>query len=297
MNVIVERNTSPAPKAVGLVVNPRKPSAVEDAEHVVSFLEGRGIRVRYPRPVGEAEPLHAPIEEEALEGSELLVVLGGDGTLLAASRFAAPRGVPMLSIRYGGFGFLAEAEPDELEWALDRVTTGAYQLDRRMMLATELCRRGEIVHRALALNDVTVSRGALSRVVRVRTETGGGYVATYNADGVIVSTPTGSTAYALSAGGPLVYPSVRILLITPICPHSLNARSLVLSDKERVVLGLESIDEAMLTADGQVGFPVETGDVVHVFRSPITANLAALRTSTFYERLQKRLRWADRFSE
>jgi NAD+ kinase len=284
------------PRIVGLVVNPRKPKAVADALTARSYLESRGIRVRYPHN-DDPNQLHAPIGEAMLEGSELLVVLGGDGTLLAASRYAAPRGLPMLSVRYGGFGFLAEVEPPELEGALSRVAAGDFGLDRRMMLASELCRHGEVIQRSFALNDITVTRGALSRVVRVKTEAGGGYLATYNADGVIVSTPTGSTAYSLSAGGPLVHPSVRVVLITPICPHSLNARSLVLSNEETVTLRLESIDEAMLTADGQVGFPVETGDVVRVFKADLTADLVSLRVSSFYDRLQNRLRWGDRFAE
>ena len=296
MNTHVDRGTSPVPRVVGLIVNPRKTRAVADAEGAAHFLEESGVEVRFPRSDDEDHP-HAPLDEASLKGSQLLVVLGGDGTLLAASRYAAPRGIPMLSVRYGGFGFLADAEPDELDWALDRVTTGAYKLDHRMMLATELCRRGDIIHRALALNDITVTRGALSRVARIHTETGGGYVATYSADGVIVSTPTGSTAYSLSAGGPLVHPGVRVMLITPVCPHSLNARSLVLADTERVTLALESIDEAMLTADGQVGCAVETGDVVHVYRASTTADLVTLRHSSFYDRLQTRLRWADRFSD
>ena len=287
----------PAPRVVGLVVNPRKPNAVADADRARALLEASGIAVRYPRPEAGGEQLHAPIDSAGLDGSELLVILGGDGTLLAASRFAAPRGISMLSIRYGGFGFLAEAEPDELEWALGRVAAGDFDLDRRMMLASELCRAGRVIHSALALNDITVSRGALSRVVRVRTEAGGGYLATYIADGVIVSTPTGSTAYSLSAGGPLVHPAVRVVLITPICPHSLNARSLVLAETVPVTLRLESIDEAMLTADGQVGYPVEAGDVVRVGCTPTTADLVSLRASSFFDRLQRRLRWADRFAE
>jgi NAD+ kinase len=286
---------SSPPRVIGLIVNPRKKRAIEDAERAALFLESRGIAIRYPRP--DPDHAHAPIEEETLEGTEMLAVLGGDGTLLAASRYAAPRGIPMLSIRYGGFGFLAEAEPDELEWALDQVANGQYGLDPRMMLETELWRDDRIIHRTFALNDMTVSRGALSRVVRVRTEAGGGYLATYLADGVIVSTPTGSTAYSLSANGPLIHPSVRVMLITPICPHSLNARSLVFGDEETVLLMLESIDEAMLTADGQVGYPVETGDVVRIFKAGITADLVSLRRSSFYERLQKRLHWGDRFSE
>jgi NAD+ kinase len=284
------------PRIVGLVVNPRKPKAVADALTAQSYLESQGVRVRYPRNEDPEHP-HAPIDEAMLEGAELLAVLGGDGTLLAASRYAAPRGLPMLSVRYGGFGFLAEVEPPELTWALDRVLAGTFGLDRRMMLSSELCRNGEVIHRSFALNDITVSRGALSRVVQVKTEAGSGYLATYNADGVIVSTPTGSTAYSLSAGGPLVHPSVQVVLITPICPHSLNARSLVLSDAETVTLRLESIDEAMLTADGQVGFPVEAGDVVRVFKADLTADLVSLRVSSFYDRLQNRLRWGDRFAE
>ncbi len=292
-----ERRGAPIPRAVGLVVNQRKPRAVEDADRAQAFLRSRGVGVRCPNGEPDEKRPHAPLDEASLNGSDLLVVLGGDGTLLAASRYAAPRGIPMLSIRYGGFGFLAEVEPEELEWALDRALAGRYALDPRMMLSTQLARRGEVIHTSTALNDVTLTRGALSRVVRVRTEAGGGYLSTYSADGVIVSTPTGSTAYSLSAGGPLVHPGVKVLLITPICPHSLNARSLALADHERVTLTLESADEAMLTSDGQVGQPLETGDEVHISRAAMTADLVSLRPSSFYDRLQNRLRWADRFAE
>ena len=291
-----ESFTSKPPAIVGLIVNPRKPRAVIDAERASSFLRAVGLEVRRPNPAGR-DLAHAPIDAAQLEDAQLLVVLGGDGTLLAASRFAAPRRIPMLSIRYGGFGFLAEAEPDEMEWALNKIVLGDFGVDRRMMLAIELHRNDQIIHTSSALNDITVSRGALSRLVRVRTEAGGGYLATYSADGVIVSTPTGSTAYSLSAGGPLVHPSVRVMLITPICPHSLNARSLVLADTDPVTLRLESVDEAMLTADGQIGVPVETGDVVKVRRAEITADLVSFRESSFYDRLQNRLRWADRFAD
>lgn len=279
-------------KAIGIVVNPKKPSAVQASQELSQYLEKKGYSVRISPRVEANLPI---VQEDLLEGSDFLVVLGGDGTLLSASRFAAPRCIPLLPIRFGGFGFLAEAEPEELISAVDQVLQGQYTIDERMMLQAWLIRDGKELVTCLGLNDVVVTRGALSRVVEIRTEAREGYIATYSADGVIVSTPTGSTAYSLSAGGPLVHPHVEVLLITPICPHSLNARSVVLNRDEEIKLVLESSDEAMLTIDGQIGFSVETGDEIRVCRAKLYARLISLGRSSFFDRLQSRLKWGHRF--
>jgi NAD+ kinase len=285
-----------APCTIGIVVNPHRPKAVEAAEKLVQLLTESGVPFCSPcvfdarAPTGFAKDV-----ESHLEPANVLITLGGDGTLLAASRYAAPRGIPLLSIRLGGFGFLAEVEPHEIEWAVRRILSGEYSIEERVMLHAVLLRGGTETAESLALNDVVVTRGALSRVVLVRTEVAAGYLSTYSGDGVIVSTPTGSTAYSLSSGGPIVHPSVPVILITPICPHSLNARSVVLSDEETVLLTVESSDEAMMTADGQVGFTLQQGDQIRIKRADVKARLIKFGLRSFYDNLQTRLRWADSF--
>ncbi|HEY3281112.1 MAG TPA: NAD(+)/NADH kinase [Armatimonadota bacterium] len=287
----------PPLRDLGLVVNPNKPRALAKARTLAAWLEGQGCTPKVPWFLaGRTEPDN-PRSLDYLEGSQALVVLGGDGTLLAASRFGAPRALPMLSIRFGGFGFLAEAEPQEAQRAVASLLEGRYGLEERILLSTHLHRDGIVTCCGLALNDVVITRGALSRVVLLRTETQDGLVSVYSADGVIVSTPTGSTAYSLSAGGPLVHPGLAVLLVTPICPHSLNARTVVLPDSSGVRLTLESSDEAMLTIDGQVGLPVQTGDVIQICRSETPARLITFGHESFFDRLQSRLRWGDRFRQ
>ncbi|MGQ9524151.1 MAG: NAD(+)/NADH kinase [Armatimonadota bacterium] len=280
---------------VGIVVNPHRPKAVEAASRLEGLLRRLGVPYRSPCTFDAVQGFSTADLDAHLSGVDAVIVLGGDGTLLAASRYAAPKGIPLLSVRFGGFGFLAEAEPDELEEAVQRLVRGEYRVQERTMLYAELVRGSSTVASSLALNDIVVTRGPLSRVVLVRTEVRAGYLATYSGDGVIVSSPTGSTAYSLSAGGPLVHPSVPVILITPICPHSLNARSVVLSDEEQVVMAVESSDEAMMTADGQVGVPLEQGDRITVRRADVKAKLIAFGLKTFYDHLQSRLRWGDTF--
>lgn len=280
---------------MGIVVNPHRPKAVEAAGRLQQLLKRLGVPHRPPCTF-DAALARATAELDAhLAGVDALIVLGGDGTLLAASRYAAPKGIPLLSVRFGGFGFLAEAEPDELEDAVERLVRGDFSIQERIMLYAELVRGSATTASSLALNDIVVTRGPLSRVVQVRTEVRAGYLATYSGDGVIVSSPTGSTAYSLSAGGPLVDPSVPVILVTPICPHSLNARSVVLSDEEEVVMTVESSDEAMMTADGQVGVPLEQDDRILVRRADVKAKLVTFGLKTFYDHLQTRLRWGDTF--
>jgi len=280
---------------LGIVVNPHRPKAVEAAGRLEEYLSKLDVPYRPPCTFDAALGDAGAGLDAHLADVDALIVLGGDGTLLAASRYAAPKGIPLLSVRFGGFGFLAEAEPDELEEAVERVVRGEYSVQERTMLYAELVRGPTPVASSLALNDVVVTRGPLSRVVLVRTEVRAGYLATYSGDGVVVSSPTGSTAYSLSAGGPLVDPSVPVILITPICPHSLNARSVVLSDEEEVALTVESSDEAMMTADGQVGVPLVQGDRILVRRADVRAKLITFGLKTFYDHLQSRLRWGDTF--
>jgi NAD+ kinase len=230
---------------------------------------------------------------QALPGLDLLVTIGGDGTILRAARTAAPCGVPLLGVNMGQLGFLAELSPTEVLDKLPTVMEGGFWLEKRLML--QVCSiENEGVSRLpaplLAMNDAVVGRGLLSRTVRVETRIDGDYLTTYIADGVIVATPTGSTAYALAAGGPILQPELDNLLLTPVAPHLTVVHSLVLVPTARVELKLEADHPASLTIDGQNDIPLQDNDVVTVTASPLVSYFVRLQSKAyFYRTLLERL--------
>lgn len=288
-------------QAVGVVVNPEKvaqnPEVGRRVREVVSALVRRGLAVRVSADGAEAVGLGdlRAGDDELAGRSDALVVVGGDGTILRAARTGAVRGTPVLGVNVGGFGFLAEVGLDELPEALERLVLGRYAVEERMMLAAEVLRGGAVAERFLALNDMVVTKSGYARLMPIRTCVNGEHLATYLADGLIVSTPTGSTAYNLSAGGPILSPTVRALVITPICPHTLTARPVVVdADDVATVEVASDVEGVLLTVDGQVGCPLRGGDVVRVRRAEERARLVRLRRPSFYELLQRKFAWGER---
>jgi NAD+ kinase len=286
---------------VGVVVNPEKvaqnPEVGRRVREVVSALVRRGLAVRVSADGAEAVGLGdlRAGDDELAGRSDALVVVGGDGTILRAARTGAVRGTPVLGVNVGGFGFLAEVGLDELPEALERLVLGRYAVEERMMLAAEVLRGGAVAERFLALNDMVVTKSGYARLMPIRTCVNGEHLATYLADGLIVSTPTGSTAYNLSAGGPILSPTVRALVITPICPHTLTARPVVVdADDVATVEVASDVEGVLLTVDGQVGCPLRGGDVVRVRRAEERARLVRLRRPSFYELLQRKFAWGER---
>jgi NAD+ kinase len=286
---------------VAVVVNPEKaaqnPEVAGRVREAVDALLRRGLEVRVNADGAEAVGLVelAASDPELAGFPDALVVVGGDGTILRAARTGAVRGVPVLGVNVGGFGFLAEVGLEELPEALDRLVDGRHGVEERMMLAAEVVRGGEVAERFLALNDMVVTKSGYARLMPIRTCVNGEHLATYLADGLIVSTPTGSTAYNLSAGGPILSPGVRALVITPICPHTLTARPVVVdSDDVATVEVASGVEGVLLTVDGQVGCPLRGGDVVRVRRAEEKALLVRLRTPSFYELLRQKFAWGER---
>ncbi len=224
-----------------------------------------------------------------------MLVLGGDGTILATARLCAPLGTPMLPVHVGRFGFLTAVAPDDLSPALDALLEGRYTQEERMMLWCETRRAGVLQDSGLALNEVVVANGPLSRVLHLRTSIDGKYVTTYAADGIIVATPTGSTAYSLSAGGPLVHPRLQTLLVTPICPHTLTSRALLVPPEAEVTVVVERDPQDMVrvTIDGQLGFPLQAEDEIHIRRAPHQARFLSVGGADFYDKLQNKLHWGE----
>lgn len=279
------------------MLNPEKESAVRLACEIVPWLTERGVLVTAEHDAALAMNAHSiSRDERQLATADFALVMGGDGTLLRASRIMSPAGVPMLAVRLGQFGFLTDTEPKEVFTALEHVLAGRYEIDERMMLHATIHRAGGKVDSWTALNDVVIAKGPLSRMLRLATYVSGEYISTYSADGLIIATPTGSTAYSLSAGGPLVSPHLKVVIVTPICPHTLSARSLVTSSAQCVEVEVVESDpgDVMLTIDGQLGIPLEPGDRVSVDEAEIKTKLISVSEKTFFNKLQTKLKWGDR---
>lgn len=281
-------------RTVAIIPKRSKPEAWALAGELALWLIERGRAVLSEKG-SDVEGSHPVPAEELAERSDLIVVLGGDGTLLHAARLCVRREVPILGVNLGTLGFLAEVPRQELFDALERVLAGDYTLERRTRLDVELWRGDERRFSAEVLNDVVIGKNALARIADIQVHVGGLPLTTYNADGVIVSTPTGSTAYSLAAGGPIVHPSVRALLVVPICPHTLTQRPIVLPDEHEVELLLASDSEMFVTLDGQSGQPLECGDRVVVRRARASTVLVRAVPITYYEVLRSKLRWGARW--
>ncbi len=279
-------------RTVALLFNPDKPHSQDVEAHLQTLLSRSGlstVRVPFGNSISQDS-----VNALDLSNCELAFVLGGDGTLLGAARRFSPLGIPLLGINLGHLGFLTEAEPQELAETVERVVNRNYDLEQRLMLETVVTRAGNEVHRAMALNDVGVAKGSFARLVMVETYVDNVYVDTYRGDGVIISTPTGSTAYSLSCGGPIVVPHLQVMLITPICPHTLFSRPCVIDWSQTVRLQVEATHNDLgMTVDGQEGFKLFSGDVVEVFRSTVQTTLVRWRDREFFSVLRAKLRNGD----
>jgi NAD+ kinase len=283
-------------KTIGLIVNMKKENAVMLVEKIVDLIEKQNCSAVMPETTAAALGLPKygwPPQD--LAKTDCLVVLGGDGTLLGSARKAAPSGIPVLGVNMGNLGFLTEVDVPDLTESLEKLIRGEYVIEERMMLDAGVYRNGTLVWQSPALNDTVISKGAFARLIYLETLVDEEYVTTYPADGLIVATPTGSTAYSLSAGGPLVTPNLELILVTPICPHSLWARPLVIGAESNVKVNiLSELDEIMLTLDGQYGFKLQKKDSVVLSRSPHRAKFIRLKPSRFFYLLREKLSETNR---
>jgi NAD+ kinase len=289
--------SAPAPiRAIGVGVNPLKARAAEIVDAFLATARRLALPLLLPAGVAPSLPYPHLSEEDLLARSDALVVFGGDGTLLWAARRVAPRGIPILGVDVGTLGFLTEAAPEDLETILKELIAGRAHIEERIHLEGRIERGGRVVAHFNGLNDVVVGRGALSRLVRLETTVGGEAVSTYHADGLIVATPTGSTAYALSAGGPIVHPTLRVLLAIPICPHTLTVRPLVIAEDDEVRVRLEARqgqEGGLVTVDGQETHALADGDLVIVRRAPFVTRLVVTGRRPFYGLLRRKFRWGE----
>ncbi len=281
---------------VGIISKPRTDRAVTLVPALVAWLAERKIRVR----LDEETAVYLGRRNEALsrqsvaEGAQLLIVLGGDGTLLAAARAMLGRGIPLLAVNLGNLGFLTAITVEELYPQLERVLRGDFSVSRRRMLHVELWRDGRMRGAYEALNDLCVAKAEIARMIDLDLFIDNQAVCVYKADGLIVSTPTGSTAYSLSAGGPIIFPAVTAHCITPICPHTLTHRPVIVPDDRTIKVVLRSTNTTYLTVDGQAGELLAEGDEIICRRSDHTVDLIRQAGMMFFDVLREKLKWGGR---
>ena len=281
-------STNPLPKHFGLLCHPKKPESAPLADRMAEYLHRRGCTSWIGDAWDEPEAL------AHIESLDMLVTLGGDCTMLRAARLGSPNRVPLVGVKLGRVSFLAEIAPDDWERPFDRILSGDYWLEERMLLDVTVARHGQpsVNHAYLAINDVVISRGGLARIVTIQTWVDQSYLTTYRADGVIVSTPTGCTGYALAAGGPILPPELKNILVLPICAHLSLDRPVVLAQGATVGLEAHADYAPMLTVDGQFEIALAEGDRVEVRASKDVSHFVHVQDRDyFYRTLMDRLRW------
>ena len=281
---------------IGLISRPRRSNLEVVVPPLLHWFAARGIRTLYDTETAGAlhDSSHGLTREEVAEQSQLLLVLGGDGTLLAAARVAARLGIPILPINMGSLGFLTSFTIDEMYPALEQVLAGRFSCSERVMLDVELHRDAEIIEHQSVVNEAVINKGALARMIDLQLTIDADFVCRYRADGLIVATPTGSTAYSLSAGGPIVHPAVESWIITPICPHTLSDRPVVVRDSSLIEVHLSGDTESVfLTLDGQTGIPMQAADVVRMRRASERLRLIQPAQKSYFEILRSKLKWGE----
>lgn len=280
-------------KTVGIVPNYSKEPAMRLVGELAAFLMQKECKVVLTYKVAEMTGLKelGVTKYELYSKSDFIIVLGGDGTLLDTGRKAAKFGTPLLGINMGTMGFLAAADGSEANETIEKVLNGEYKIEKRLMLEAEILSDTDSPKQYKAVNDVCITRGVFTKITEYNIYVNEEYLATFRADGIIISTPTGSTAYNLSAGGPVLKPDIACMVITPICPHSLHSRSIVVSadDAVRIEASFGSNGDIIMSMDGQTSVILNNGDIINVRKSESSMNIIKTNKRSFYEILRKKL--------
>lgn len=283
-------------KRIAIFAKKNHTDAARLAEEIRSWCNERDIEVLLEKSLAESLGEKTSVSDKVIPAMvSIIVVLGGDGTLISVARLVGDLQTPILGVNMGNLGFLTEITTDEVYQVLEQVVAGEMHLSSRLMLHALVRRNGKVVNRFTVLNDIVINKGALARIIDMETWVDDQYLTTFKADGLIVSTPTGSTAYNLAAGGPIMVPGLECLVVSPICPHMLTNRPLIVDSDSciKVVLKFEDEDVAF-TADGQVGIPLQVGDVVEIRKAKSKSVIITSPTRNYFEVLRAKLSWGER---
>jgi len=284
-------------KRVGIVAKPGATEARDVILTLLEWLDARGFSAVLEKETAALVPsvsVASVAKPELPAQVDLVVVLGGDGTLLSMARAVGELGVPLLGVNLGGLGFLTATTLDEMLPALEALVAGRMAMDERMMLTARVVRNGQRLCEYAALNDVVITKAAMSRIIDLAVSVEGQHATEYRADGLIISTPTGSTAYSLSAGGPILFPAMDAIVLTPICSHTLTNRPIVVPGTHRVEVTLLADQEVMVTVDGQIGVNLRERDTVEVVKAASRIRLVRFPQKDFFSVLRTKLKWGAR---
>ena len=280
-------------KKIGLFCKPKAPSAANTLSKLTHWL--RKLNCQVFLDTATATIINEPSSHSKATISEiadLLIVLGGDGTLLSVARAAHPHNVPILAVNLGSLGFLAEISLDELYPTLENILNEKFKIESRMLLNAYIWRNGEKVEDYNVLNDIVINKGVVARVINLQVLVDGQYMTSYRADGLIIATPTGSTAYSLSAGGPIIHPSMQTLVLSPICPFTLTNRSILIPDQSIIQVKLDAeYNDVRVTLDGQESYKMKAGDILEIQKTKTTLQLIKGPNKNYYKILRKKLHW------
>ncbi len=282
-------------KKIGIICKTGIPEPSEILKDLLPWLKQKGCEIYVDSETASLLNIEGSPRSQIPSLADIIIVLGGDGTMLNVARLVGDKGLPILGVNIGGLGFLTSVQEVELYEVLDKVLAGECAVEERIMLTACVLRHSECIAEYNVVNDVVVNKGALARIIDLETYIDHNYIATFKADGLIVSTPTGSTAYALSAGGPILYPTLNSIILAPICPHTLTNRPIVLPDDVVVNIVLKSQNEdVFLTLDGQVGFSLRQNDIIEVKKSQFKAKFFIPCEREYFQILRTKLKWGER---
>ena len=280
---------------IGIICKTGVPEPAEILRELLPWLRQKGCETYVDNETASVLNISGTPRSQIPSLAEVIIVLGGDGTMLSVARLVGNKGIPILGVNIGGLGFLTAVQKGELHEVITKVLSEECSVEERIMLAACVFRHSECIAEYIVMNDVVVNKGALARIVDLETYIDHNYVATFKADGLIVSTPTGSTGYALSAGGPILYPTLNSIILAPICPHTLTNRPIVLPDNVLVEIVLRSQNEdVFLTLDGQVGFSLRQNDTVEIRKSSFKTKLYIPCERDYFQILRTKLKWGER---
>jgi NAD+ kinase len=280
-------------RKIGIIARKGEPEAVEAVAEFLECLKGRKFKFYIESELASLISVKGCAEKDIPVRSDVIIVFGGDGTLLGVARLVGGRGVPILGVNMGGLGFITELKREEVCKNIDMLFSEECYFEERIMLLADVYRGRKKIARQSALNDVVLNKSALSRMFELELDIDGQYVSAFRADGLIISTPTGSTAHSLSAGGPILYPTLETFLITPICPHTLTSRPIVLPDTFKAEVRIKSGEDVYLTLDGQVGVPLKINDRVMIRKADYKTKFLTLHNRDYFKVLRTKLKWGE----